>query len=167
MSVRTAPAGSTVLTGTGGTSRPPLIAPPKEDVMTAIRQTRPTWRAAVTNRAFVVHYLQMLVAMLAGMALYMPLSMLVGDGAGIEVDALLMATAMTAGMAAWMAWRRHPWRGIAEMGLAMYLAFAVLFPPYWLGMLSAHGLFVVGHVLMLPAMAGAMLRRREDYLGTH
>ena len=135
--------------------------------MTAIRQTRPTWRAAVTNRAFVVHYLQMLVAMLAGMALYMPLSMLVGDGAGIEVDALLMATSMTAGMAAWMAWRRHDWPGIAEMGLAMYLAFAVLFPPYWLGALSAQGLTILGHVLMLPAMAVAMLHRREEYLGGH
>lgn len=135
--------------------------------MTTIRPARPTWRTAVTSRAFIVHYLQMLVAMLAGMALYTPLSMLVGDTARIEVDALLMATAMTAGMAAWMAWRRHAWPGIAEMGLAMYLAFAVLFPPYWLGAISAQGLSILGHVLMLPVMALAMLHRREDYLGTH
>lgn len=132
-----------------------------------IRPPRPTWRAAMTNRAFIVHYLQMLAAMLVGMAVLAPLSMLAGDGAGTEVDALLMATSMTAGMAAWMAWRRHPWPGIAEMGLAMYLSFAVLFPLHWLGVLSAQGLIVLGHVLMLPAMAAAMLRRREDYLGTH
>ena len=79
--------------------------------MTAIRSTRPTWRAAGTNRAFVVHYLQMLVGMVA----LTPLSMLVGDGVGAEVDALLMATTMTAGMAAWMAWRRHPWPGALAM----------------------------------------------------
>ena len=139
--------------------------PHKEEVMTTIRPARPTWRAALMNRAFVVHYLQMLAAMLAGMALYMPLSMLVGDTTRTEVDALLMATSMTAGMAAWMTWRRHAWPAIAEMGLAMYLAFAVLFPFLWLGALSAQGLFVLGHVLMLPAMALAMLRRREEYLG--
>ena len=135
--------------------------------MTTIRSARPTWRAAITNPTFVVHYLQMLAAMLFGMVLYMPLSMLVGDTAGIEVDALVMATSMTAGMTAWMAWRRHAWPAIAEMGLAMYLAFAVLFPLYWLGAVSAPRLFIAGHVLMLPAMALTMLRRREEYLGRH
>ena len=135
--------------------------------MTALRSTRSTWRAALTNRAFIIHYLQMVVAMLAGMALYMPLSTLAGDTARVEVDALLMATAMTAGMTAWMAWRRHTWPAIAEMGLAMYLAFAVLFPPYWLGVLPSATLFVLGHVLMLPAMALAMLHRREEHLTGH
>lgn len=71
-------------------------------------------------------------------------------------------------MAAWMAWRRHPWPAIAEMGRvpAMYLSFAVLFPPYWLGVLSGHGVMLAGRILMLPAMAPAMLRRREDHLGS-
>ena len=134
--------------------------------MTTIRSARPTWRVAVTNRRFVVHYLQMLVAMLAGMIVLGPLSMLVPDGDRAEVQALLMATSMTAGMAAWMAWRRHAWQGIAEMGLAMYLAFVVLFPLLWLGPLTGEGLLLAGHVLMLPAMAAAMLHRREAYLGT-
>ena len=53
----------------------------------------------MTNRRFVVHYLQMLVAMLAGMIVLGPLSMLVPDGDRAEVQALLMATSMTAGMA--------------------------------------------------------------------
>jgi hypothetical protein len=48
--------------------------------MTAIRPAHPTRRAAVTNRVFIVHYLQMLVAMIVGMAVLGPLSMLVGDG---------------------------------------------------------------------------------------
>ena len=136
-------------------------------IPTTDRYHRPTWRSAVTNRAFVVHYLQMLAAMLAGMVVLGPLSMLLGDGASAEVQALLMATWMTTGMAAWMAWRRHPWSGILEMGLAMYLAFVVLFPLHWLGRLSTDGLILVGHVLMLPAMAIAMLRRREEYLAAH
>ncbi|MDQ3761442.1 MAG: hypothetical protein M3460_06990 [Actinomycetota bacterium] len=135
--------------------------------MTTIRSARPPWRAAVTNRAFVIHYLQMLVAMLAGMTVLGPLSMLVDDGVRVEVHALLMATWMTAGMAAWMAWRQHAWPRIAVMGLAMYLAFVVLFPLLWLGLLSGEGLLLAGHVLMLPAMAVAMLHRREEYLGTH
>lgn len=125
---------------------------------------RPTWRAAVTNRGFVLHYLQMVAAMFAGMLVLMPLSMMFGDGGSVELRALLMATWMTAGMVAWMAWRRHRWPGIAEMALAMYLSFAVLFPLYWSELLGEVGLMVGGHVLMFPAMAYAMLRRREDHL---
>jgi hypothetical protein len=130
---------------------------------TTTHHHRPSWRSAVTNRAFIVHYLQML----AGMVVLGPLSMLLGDEASAEVEALLMATWMTAGMAAWMAWRRHPWPGILEMTLAMNLAFVVLFPLHWLGQLSMDGLILLGHVIMLPAMATAMLGRREEYLPAH
>lgn len=116
-----------------------------------------------------VHYLRMLAAMGVGMLVLGPLSMLgrrrCGAGAGVEVQALLMATWMTAGMAAWMAWRRHCWRAITEMGAAMYLSFVVLFPLYWFGALGGHAVMLVGHVLMLAAMALAMLARREQYLG--
>ena len=123
---------------------------------------RPTVRAAITNRGFVVHYLQMLAAMVVGMVVLGPLSMVVGSG--VEVHTLLMATWMSIGMAAWMVWRRHALPAVVEMSLAMYLSFVVLFPAYWLGALSAGGLMVAGHVLMLPAMALAMLRRREEYV---
>lgn len=135
--------------------------------MTALRTTRPPLRSALTDRRFVRHYLEMLAAMLVGMVVLGSLSMLLGDGVPVEADALLMAAYMTAGMAAWMAYRRHGWAAIVEMGLAMFAAFVVLFPPYWVGLLSADALFVVGHVLMLPAMALAMLHRREEYLGQH
>ena len=131
--------------------------------MTTARAPRPTWRATLTDRRFVVHYLHMLAAMIVGMVLLGPLSMLVGP-VGVEADALLMATSMTAGMAAWMAWRRHTWPAVAEMSLAMYASFAVLLPAYWLGALSGSGVILAGHVLMLPAMALAMLHRREAYL---
>ena len=119
---------------------------------------------ALTDRRFVVHYLQMLAAMVVGMVVLGPLAMLVGD-VGVEVGALLMATAMTVGMTAWMAWRRHSWRAVVEMGAAMYLSFVVLMPLHWLGVLSGDGLMLLGHVLMLPAMALAMLYRRSEYVG--
>ncbi len=32
----------------------------------------------------------------------------------------------------------------------MYLAFVVLFPPLWLGLLAGDGLMLAGHVLMPP-----------------
>jgi hypothetical protein len=66
-------------------------------------------------------------------------------------------------MAAWMRFRRHGWAAIAEMAVAMYAPFVVLFPPLWLGVLSTTGLMVLGHVLMLFAIAAAMLRRRGEY----
>jgi hypothetical protein len=115
----------------------------------------------------VVHYLQMLVAMGIGMGALMPLTMLAGDDAPTELRAALMATSMIAGMAAWMAWRRHSRRAIAEMALAMYLSFVVLFPLLWVGVLSEGWLIVLGHVLMLPAMALAMLLRPHEYLHRH
>lgn len=79
-----------------------------------------------------------------------------------------MATNMTVAMVAWMRLRhRHGWPATLEMSAAMYLPFIVLFPPMWLGVLSAHAMLVLGHVLMLPAMAGVMLLRRDEYTGHH
>lgn len=131
------------------------------------RAARPSRREALTSRRFVLHYLQMLAAMLAGMVLLMPVSMLVGTDAGAELQALLMATSMSVGMSALMLWHRSPVSSIVEMCLAMYVAFAVLLPAYWWGLLSGEAVIVLGHMVMLPAMAAMMLRRREQYLGHH
>ncbi len=126
------------------------------------RTDRPSVRSALTGRRFLLHYLQMIVAMFVGMFALGWLSMFVE--AGVEVNCLLMATWMTIGMAVWMVWKRHSWASTAEMGLAMYLSFAVLFPAYWTGLLDGHGVMLGGHIVMLPAMLVAMLRRREEYL---
>ena len=83
-----------------------------------------------------------------------------------ELDALVMATNTTAAMVAWMG-HRHSWAATGLMAAAMYLPFVVLFAPLWLGALSLTGMLVGGHLLMLPAMAGAMLLRREEYTGHH
>jgi hypothetical protein len=123
---------------------------------------------------FVGHYLEIVVAAVAGMVVLgpvepMPLNAIGWAGllAHPETYALVMATNMTVAVAAWMRFRRHGWAAIAEMAVAMYAPFVVLFPPLWLGVLSATGLMVLGHVLMLFAIAAAMLRRRDEYTGHH
>ena len=114
---------------------------------------------------FVRHYLEMVVAMLAGMFVLGSLESLLWPAltARADVGVLVMATNMSIGMAAWMRFRGHSWRGIAEMSAAMYLPFAVLLVPFWAGGIGEHALMTWGHVLMLPAMAAVMLLRPAEY----
>jgi hypothetical protein len=121
-------------------------------------RTRRTWH-------FVRHYVEMVVAMLAGMFALGWLEGLAFPALTLptELAVLVMATNMSLGMAAWMRVRRHAWRPIAEMSAAMYLPFAVLLVPFWTGLLDAGDLMIWGHVLMLPAMAAAMLLRPAEY----
>jgi hypothetical protein len=121
-------------------------------------------------RRFVRHYLEIVVATVAGMVVLGPAESMLLNAIGwaellarFETYALVMATNMTVAAAAWMRFRRHGWAAIAEMAVAMYAPFMVLFPPLWLGVLSATGLMVLGHVLMLFAIAAVMLRRRDEY----
>jgi hypothetical protein len=131
--------------------------------------TRTTLRGPALRR-FVRHYLEIVLATVAGMVVLGPAESVLLNPFGwadllarFETYALVMATNMTVAMAAWMRLRRHGWAAIAEMAVAMYAPFVVLFPPLWLGVLSATGLMVLGHVLMLFAIAAAMLRRRDEY----
>jgi len=116
---------------------------------------------------FAGHFVEMVVAMLVGMvALGALWSLLVPALDAYPVaDALVMATDMAVGMALWMRIRGHAWPRIAEMCAAMYVPYLALLVPYALGALSAHGLMMGGHLLMLPAMLAAMLWRRHDYHG--
>jgi hypothetical protein len=106
---------------------------------------------------FWLHYLEMILAMVAGMLLLGPLADLLFGDLRPDLDALVMATNMSIGMTIWMLIRRHSWREILEMDAVMYLAFAVLLMPYWTGLLDEHGLMIGGHVIMLPAMLLVML----------
>jgi hypothetical protein len=121
-------------------------------------------------RRFVRHYLEIVVATVAGMVVLGPAESMLLNAIGwagllarSETYALVMATNMTVAAAAWMRFRRHGWAAIAELAVAMYAPFLVLFPPLWLGVLSATGLMVLGHLLMLFAIAAVMLRRRDEY----
>ncbi|MGY1621581.1 hypothetical protein ACI789_05225 [Geodermatophilus sp. SYSU D00965] len=114
---------------------------------------------------FVRHYLEMVVAMVVGMVALGPVEELVWPGLDdrLDVSVVVMATNMAIGMGAWMRFRGHSWRAVAEMSAAMYLPFAVLLAPYWAGAVSGGVLMTVGHVAMLPLMALAMLLRPAEY----
>ncbi len=116
-------------------------------------------------RRFLLHYAEMVGSMLVGMVALGWLEGLVWPGLTprADLDVLVMATNMSIGMAAWMRFRGHSWRGIAEMSASMYLPFVVLLVPFWAGMVGEGALMAWGHVLMLPAMAAAMLLRPEEY----
>jgi hypothetical protein len=113
------------------------------------------------------HYLEMLVAMVVGMVALGPLEALVWPGLDdrVDVHAIVMATNMAIGMGAWMRFRGHSWPAVLEMSAAMYVPFAVLLVPYWVGAVSGSFLFTAGHVLMLPTMALAMWWRLDEYAG--
>jgi hypothetical protein len=117
-------------------------------------------------RHFLRHYLEMVVAMLAGMMVLGPVVDLVLPSltARADVGVLVMATNMAIGMGAWMRFRGHSWRAIAEMSASMYLPFLVLLVPFWAGAIGEHAMMTWGHVLMLPAMAAVMLLRPDEYV---
>jgi hypothetical protein len=124
----------------------------------------------LSRRKFVVHFLEMVVAMAVGMVALHPVWMIGLEAVGADAlmdnaysGALIMATNMTIAMSAWMAYRGHSWRPIAEMAAAMYLPFLVLFVPLALDLIDKGALMLWGHVLMLPAMAAAMLLRPHEY----
>ncbi|MGH3367508.1 MAG: hypothetical protein ACRDOY_09915, partial [Nocardioidaceae bacterium] len=119
-------------------------------------------------RRFVLHYLEMLLAMGIGMMLLYPLWMLITSGAdpagvlrSTEIESLAMASTMVLPMAGWMRFRAHRWSPVLEMSAAMYAGFVVLFPALWIGVLDAADVMIYGHVLMFVLMLGAMLWRRE------
>ena len=116
-------------------------------------------------RHFVRHYLEMVVAMLVGMVVLGPVEGLVWPDltARADVGVLVMATNMAIGMGAWMRYRGHSWRGVAEMSASMYVPFLVLLVPFWAGAIGEHAMMTWGHVLMLPAMAAVMLLRPAEY----
>jgi hypothetical protein len=133
---------------------------------------RPTGHLATSH--FVRHFLEMVVAMIVGMAVLGALvSMffrLLGHAnllhfAGLR--ALLMTMYMIVGMSLWMRHRRHNWARIIEMSAAMALPLALLLGPFWTVLLSPQTFLVAMHALMLPFMLVAMLLRRNEYAHDH
>ncbi|TNC42461.1 hypothetical protein [Mumia zhuanghuii] len=141
-------------------------------VGTAPAAARPWWKRPVW--AFTRHYLEMIAAMLLGMAVLYPLWMLATGSASdaswlhrTDVETTVMATAMAAPMVAWMLVRGHTFRPIAEMTLAMYAGFWILYPFLWTGTVGEMGVMMVGHVLMPGFMLVAMLLRAPEYAHVH
>ena len=124
----------------------------------------------LSSKKFGLHFAEMVVAMAVGMVVLHPVWMFILDAVGAAglmhnpyTGALIMATNMTVAMSAWMKVRGHRWRPIAEMGVAMYVPFLLLFVPLGLEMIDKDALMLWGHALMLPAMAVAMLLRPREY----
>jgi hypothetical protein len=127
------------------------------------------------RRNLVRHFLEMVAAMVVGMAVLGGVVRLIiamfGDS-GFLADrvgprALLMTANMTIGMALWMRHRGHGWGAIAEMSAAMFVPLGILIGPFWAGALSGAALVGWMHLLMLPAMAIAMQYRRAEYAHDH
>jgi hypothetical protein len=129
-----------------------------------ISPARARWR-------FARHYLEMVAAMVAGMIVLGGMSRAVLTPAGIEFSAarhpeltsLEMAFDMTAGMVVWMRHRGHAWASTLEMAGVMFFPALALFPPLWLGVVTADSLPMLEHLVMLPLMLAVMLRRRGEY----
>jgi flagellar biosynthetic protein FliP len=126
----------------------------------------------ITLRRFLRHYVEMVVAMLGGMIVLGGLeSALLGPfgwgevRAVPELGALIMATNMSVPMMGWMWHRGHSLVAVGQMAAAMYGPFVVCFPLVWSGVLSATGLMIVGHAVMVAAMPVAMLCRLDEYTG--
>jgi hypothetical protein len=117
------------------------------------------------TRNFIRHYIEMVIAMLAGMAvLGLPLAALAPDTT--EVDLLGMAFTMTVGMVAWMRYRGHGWAPAADMTASMFLPSFAVIALLWAGLVeNEHTLMMIQHVAMFPAMLVAMLLRLDEYTG--
>jgi hypothetical protein len=125
-------------------------------------------------RAFIRHYVEMVVAMFLGMlVLGVPaegaLQLMGTSSSALQDDgpalALLgMAFIMTVPMVGWMAHRGHGWRPNAEMAASMFI------PTFGVIAVMASGLvgdfmtlMMAEHAVMLPSMLVAMLLRAGEY----
>ena len=126
---------------------------------------------------FMRHLLEMVLAMIAGMAV-------LGTGIGVlgeppgyanpSVEYGLMAAFMAAPMVAWMRHRGHSWSDGLEMTAAMLVPMFALVLPVELGVaryvpgLTQGSLPLLSHVAMIGGMAALMLYRLDRYAhGAH
>ncbi|HEX2158425.1 MAG TPA: hypothetical protein VHS79_15825 [Actinomycetes bacterium] len=133
----------------------------------------PTHSAAGDRRArFLHHYLEMVAAMLVGMAVLGAVLRGVLALAGLrypaqypELVALEMAVTMSAGMVVWMRHRAHGWASTLEMVAAMFAPAVALVPLLWLDVIAGDDLLLLEHLAMFPLMFLVMWRRRAEYEG--
>jgi hypothetical protein len=121
---------------------------------------------------FARHLLEMVVAMIAGMAVLGAGIGVLGEPPGYAnpfVEYGLMAAFMSAPMVAWMRHRGHSWSDGLEMTAAMLVPMLALVLPVELGVagnvpgLSDRSLPMLSHVAMIAGMAALMIYRRDRY----
>ena len=130
--------------------------------------------AALKVGRFLLHLLEMLLAMAAGMVIFSLLSDLIpassrysaAFNSGTYLSDLAMGVFMTVPMVAWMIVRGHGWHHGAEMGLAM---FAPVIAICMLRLLFAGDdlswLDHASHLGPLLGMLAAILYRHDHYTG--
>ena len=127
-------------------------------------------------RQFVRHYIEMVIAMVAGMvALGLPaeaaMRALGTSTATLKADApeialLGMAVTMTVPMVAWMRYRGHGWARAWEMTASMFAPTVAAIALFRTGAVEdTHALLMIQHIAMFPAMLGVMLLRLDEYTG--
>jgi hypothetical protein len=129
----------------------------------------------VSGWHFTRHLLEMVVAMLAGMAVLGVAIWLLGEPPGYSnllVKYGLMGASMVVPMVAWMHHRGHSWSDGGEMTAAMLAPMFALVLPVELGVavpgLSEGSLMMLSHVAMIGGMVALMVYRWDRYAhGAH
>jgi hypothetical protein len=131
---------------------------------------RSAWR-------FIRHYIEMVIAMFAGMVvLGIPgegLLRLMGSStdelshSAPAVALLGMALIMTVPMVAWMRHHGHAWRPCHEMAASMFLPTFAAIALMAIGAIGFDAAMGLEHAVMLPAMLLAMLLRVDEYAIAH
>jgi flagellar biosynthetic protein FliP len=130
-------------------------------------------RLARAAARFLLHLLEMTLAMMVGMVIFGALVGGIAAAAGSSLDGvrvgqpapfvLGMALSMSATMVAWMRRRGHGWRACGEMTAAMFVPAVLLIGCYWAGTVTADSVCGLACALMIPAMAVAMLFRLDAH----
>lgn len=118
---------------------------------------------------FVRHYLEMVAAMLLGMAalgVVQAVGLRLPDDTTVEL--VEMAVWMTVPMVVWMRHRGHAWKPCTEMAAAMVVPAVGAMVLHWTGAVDdGHALVMIEHTVMFPAMLVPMLLRIDEYTGHH
>jgi hypothetical protein len=131
-----------------------------------------------STKHFIRHYVEMVVAMFAGMAvLGMPFGWVLSAAGSSWQELtetspalmfLAMATTMTVPMIGWMAYRGHGRRANAEMSASMFGPTLAVIGLLGAGVVTDIGvLLVIEHVAMLAGMLAVMLLRPAEYTLHH
>ncbi len=133
---------------------------------------------AQSTKRFALHFFEMVLVMMLGMFVlgfvFRELHILLfGSGFAAAWDdhvllaAFAMAFNMTVPMVLWMRYRGHTWERGGEMALAMNLPLLAALVLYVVGAIPAQGVLAMQMMLMIPAMLGAMLFRKDEYSAPH
>jgi hypothetical protein len=129
---------------------------------------------STSKRAFARHFVEMIVVMFAGMAVFGGLATLGFALAGssltdqsVALRVTLMGVYMTIPMVAWMRYRGHAAARNLEMAASMMVPSLIVAAVAWVDGMEADLALGIQHAIMIPAMLGVMLWRYDEYASPH